>query len=179
MNHPTGAAAGMPPLPSPERLQQLFFDAARMGRDDVIPALLQAGVDIGARDPRGYTALILASYNGQATTTDLLLAAGAEVDAADAARGNTALHGVAFKGHAGIAQALIDAGAAVDLPNLAGQTALMMAALFDQVAIVDMLLGAGADRAATDAAGNSASSVAQAQGNAAMAARVSGASRPG
>ncbi|HEY1067614.1 MAG TPA: hypothetical protein VGE52_15935, partial [Pirellulales bacterium] len=34
------------PLPPPERLQQLLFDAARLGRDDVIPALVLAGARI-------------------------------------------------------------------------------------------------------------------------------------
>ena len=176
MTEPGADAVTLPPLPSPERLQELLFDAARIGRDDVIPALLHAGADLEARDPRGYTALILAAYNGQAETTRLLLAEGAAVDAADGGRGNTALMGVAFKGHAEIAQVLIEAGADANLRNDAGQTALMIAALFNQIAIVDLLLAAGADPAAADAIGNSAASVAAAQGNHAMVERLAGAS---
>jgi ankyrin repeat protein len=132
-------------LPSPERIQQLLFDAAKIGRDDMVPALLHVGADIEARDARGYTALILASYNGHETTTRLLLDEGADVDAPDGARGNTALHGVAFKGFVAIAKVLIEAGADVDRRNLAGQTALMMATLFGHAEIFEMLVAAGAD----------------------------------
>jgi ankyrin repeat protein len=156
------------PLPPPERLQELLFDAARLGRADMILPLCQAGVELEAHDPRGYTALILASYNGSLETTKALLEAGATVDAPDTGRGNTALMGVAFKGFGEIVACLLDAGAEVDRRNLAGQTALMMAALFGHGAIVEELIAAGADPALVDVAGNSARSVAAAQSNAAM-----------
>lgn len=162
----------LPPLPSPGRLQELLFDAARLGRVDVIPALLQAGADIDARDAKGHTPLILASYHGQAAATRLLLRSGAQVDLADASRGNTALMGVAFKGHADIVRDLLNGGADPETRNHAGQTALMMAALFDRTAIVDELMARGCDPEACDIAGNSAVSVAEAQGNEAMAARL-------
>ena len=74
-------ARELPPLPPMERLVELLFDAARMGRDEMIPALLQAGVDIEVTDSRGFTPLVLASYNAQESTTRLLLAEGALVDA--------------------------------------------------------------------------------------------------
>lgn len=99
-----------PPLPSPERIQELLFEAARLGRVDMIPALLHAGADIDATDAKGYTALILASYNGQDEATALLLQAGAAVDRPDLARGNTALMGVAFKGYSTVADLLLGAG---------------------------------------------------------------------
>ena len=153
-----------PPLPSAERLQDLLFDAARMGRVDVIPALLQAGADIDARNAQGHTALILASYNGQVEATELLLQNGAAVDAADTARGNTAFMGTAFKGFDDIAELLLKAGAEIDRRNDAGQTALMLAALFDRHHLVN--------RDLRDDAGNSALSVASAQANDAMVARL-------
>ena len=161
-----------PPLPPPERLQELLFDAARMGRDDMIPALLRAGADIEGRDPRGYTALVLASYNGRESTTALLLDEGAAPDGPGDATGNSALMGVAFKGYPAIAGLLLKAGAAVDRRNGAGQTALMMAALFDRSEIIDMLLDAGADPAASDAAGATPASLAAAQGNVVLAERL-------
>lgn len=164
----TASPRDLPPLPSPERLRELWFDAARMGRDDVIPALLRAGVGIDEVDAKGYSALVLASYNGQVAATALLLAEGAAVDGARDARGNTALMGVAFKGYDAIARMLIDAGADVNRRNGAGQTALMTAALFGQTAIVEMLLAAGADAGVVDDAGNSARTVAVMQGNQAM-----------
>jgi ankyrin repeat protein len=162
--------AAVPPLPSAERLQELLFDAARIGRDDVIPALIQAGAAIEGQDSRGHTPLIIASYNGRHATTRLLLSLGAQPDGLVQAQGNSALMGVAFKGHVSIARLLLDAGANPNRVNGVGQTALMMAALSDQRAIIDLLLTAGADSERRDAAGNTATSVAEAQGNQALAA---------
>ena len=54
------------------------------------------------------------------------------------------------------------------MTNNAGQTALMMASLFGHQAIVDQLVRSGADTGMMDAAGNSAVSLAQGQGNAKM-----------
>ena len=164
--------AALPQLPPPARLQQLMFDACRLGRIDVLPALIQAGCDIEAHDPKGYTPLILASYNGHAAATEILLKEGAEIDAPDGARGNTALMGVAFKGYGAFIDRFLIAGANPNAVNGAGQTALMMAALVGQTGIVDRLIAAGADPLMADVAGNSAWSVARAQGNEAMAARL-------
>lgn len=163
-----------PPLPSPARLQELLFDAARMGREDVIPALVRAGADVEAQDDRGYTPLVLATYNGRKPAAALLLSLGASADGPADARGNSALMGVAFKGHAAIARLLLDHGADPDRRNGAGQTALMMAALFGQQEIIDLLLAAGADPAMCDAAGNCAASLAAAQGNEALADALAG-----
>lgn len=163
---------GATPLPSPERIQELLFDAARLGRADMIEPLVHAGADVEAHDPKGYTALILASYHGSLDTTQALLTAGARVDAPDQPRGNTALMGVAFKGFAQIVACLLRAGAAVNQRNRAGQTALMMAALFGHAAIVEELIEAGADATLQDAVGNSARWVADQQGNSAMCALI-------
>ena len=163
--------AGRTPLPSPQRLRELMFDAARLGRDDVIPALLHAGVGVEISDARGHTPLVLASYNGHATTTALLLDHGAAVDGDADHRGNTALMGVAFKGHAEIAALLIARGADVNRRNASGQTALMLAALFDRTAIIDLLLANGADPALIDAAGNTVRSLALSQNNEALVER--------
>lgn len=160
------------PLPSAERIQELLFDAARLGREDVIPALLQAGADVAATDAKGHTALILATYHDHGGTATLLLDHGALIDQGDTERGNTALMGVAFKGYAGVARQLLAAGADPHATNKAGQTALMMAALFGHGEIVDALLMRGADPHQQDAAGNSALSVATSQDNETMRARL-------
>ncbi|RVT44061.1 ankyrin repeat domain-containing protein [Sphingobium algorifonticola] len=149
-------------------MQQLLFDAAREGRDDMVQPLLRAGANIEARDPKGFTALILASYHGHRAATRALLSAGAHVDSVDLARGNSALMGVAFKGYAELARDLLAEGATVDLRNNAGQTALMNAALFGHYVIVELLLHAGADPHAMDSGCNSARSLAMDQGNADM-----------
>ncbi|MBD8700456.1 ankyrin repeat domain-containing protein [Sphingomonas sp. CFBP 13714] len=165
---PPGVAA----LPSPERRQQLLFEAARLGRMDMIDPLLKAGADINAYDERGFTPVILAAYNGQLATVDALIGKGADACRPDRDQGNSAQMGVAFKGEDAIAARLLKAGCDVNARNHAGQTALMMASLFNRRAQVDLLLAAGADRTIQDAAGRSAGSVAAGQGNAAMAERV-------
>src|SRR5258708_13468699 len=58
---------------SQDNIKELFFDAARQGRDDLLNGLIQSGMKPDERDPHGYTALILAAYNGQAKTVDLLI----------------------------------------------------------------------------------------------------------
>lgn len=158
-------------LPPAERIRELLFEAARLGRDDVIPALIQAGADIEECDGQGHSPLVLASYHGHESTSALLLRLGARPDGHDDPTGSgSALMGVAFKGHLQIARLLLEAGADPQHRNAAGQTALMMAALFDRRPIVQLLLEAGADIAARDAAGNDAASVAATQGNEELAA---------
>lgn len=161
-------------LPSPERAQELLFDAARTGRADLIGGLLQLGASIDAHDPKGNTPLIIAAYAGEEATVATLLSAGADACKGDTTRGNTALMGAAFRGHDAVAQRLLAAGCDVDARNNAGQTALMMAAMFGRTAQVDLLLGAGADPRAIDAQGNSAASLAAMQGQADLAQRLGG-----
>jgi ankyrin repeat protein len=152
-------------LPSPERRQELLFEAAKLGRTDLIAPLVKAGADINAREARGFTALILAAYNEHPDTVDALIAAGADACLPDRDQGNTAQMGVAFKGNDAIAARLLKAGCDVNARNKAGQTALMMAALFARTRQIAMLLAAGADKTLVDATGRSAAAVAAAQGS--------------
>jgi ankyrin repeat protein len=161
----TAEVAAQAPLPPPQRLQELLFDAARLGRDDMIPALLQAGAQIEGQDERGFSPLVLASYNGQESTTALLLSLGALPDGLPDDAGSSALMGVAFKGYVAIGGMLLNAGADPDRANRAGQTALMMASLFDQREIIALLIAAGADLSRRDGSGKTAADIAEAQGN--------------
>lgn len=171
------AQAAPATLPPPERRQELLFEAARLGRTDLIAPLVKAGADVNGHDRRGFTPLILAAYNGKASAVDALIAAGADACKPDATQGNTAQMGVAFKGDDAIAERLLKAGCDVNARNKAGQTALMMAALFRRTRQVAMLEAAGADPLIRDAQGNTAASVAAAQGSDDLAHRLGG--RPG
>ncbi|MDO6412999.1 ankyrin repeat domain-containing protein [Sphingomonas sp. BIUV-7] len=162
---PAPAAA----LPPPERRQELLFEAAKLGRVDLIPLLVKNGADVNAYEARGFTPLILAAYNGQAAAVEALLAVGADPCKPDATQGNTAQMGVAFKGDDAIAARLLKEKCDVNVRNHAGQTALMMAALFARTKQIDMLLKAGADPAIADASGRTAAGVAAAQGSDAVA----------
>jgi ankyrin repeat protein len=152
-------------LPPPERRQELLFEAAKLGRTDLIPLLVENGADVNAYEARGFTPLILAAYNGQADAVEALLKAGADPCKADLTQGNTAQMGVAFKGDDRIAARLLQEKCDVNARNRAGQTALMMASLFGRTAQIEMLLRGGADPAILDTAGRSAALVAEVQGN--------------
>jgi uncharacterized protein len=154
---------------SQDHIKEIFFDAARAGRYDLLDGLIRSGMKPDERDPHGYTALTLAAYNGQAKTVDFLIQKGADPCATDA-KGNSSLMGVAFKGESGIARRLIAARCDVNARNDAGQTALMMAAMFGQTDVAEMLLVNGANPELRDKAGNTAVSLAQQQANPQMVA---------
>ncbi|MCD2324075.1 ankyrin repeat domain-containing protein [Sphingomonas sp. IC-56] len=159
-------------LPSRERRQELLFEAARAGRVDLIDPLVKTGADLNGYDKRGFTPLILAAYNGQAAAVDALIQRGADPCKPDAAQGNTAQMGVAFKGDDTLAARLLKEKCDVNARNKAGQTALMMAALFRREKQIELLLAAGADPTLTDAEGRSAATVAAGQGSEAVARRL-------
>ncbi len=47
------------------QLQDYYFDAARRGDVAVIDTFIESGYTLDIQDSKGYTALILAAYNGQ------------------------------------------------------------------------------------------------------------------
>src|SRR6266851_1648582 len=83
--------------PSPEHIKELYFDAARTGRVDLLDGLIKAGMNPDEHDPRGFTPLILAAYNGQAQAVDLLIAKGADPCATDP-KGNNRPDGCRVQG---------------------------------------------------------------------------------
>lgn len=147
-----------------EHLQEIYFDAARQGRSDIIEGLISQGFGPNIHDKKGDTPLILAAYYDHLDTVNLLIAHGAEACGKDL-KGNTALMGAAFKGESEIVRRLSAGGCPVNTQNDVGQTALMMASLFGRMDTVKTLLSLGADPTLKDAAGQSALSLAQAQDN--------------
>ncbi|KAL2821660.1 ankyrin repeat-containing domain protein [Aspergillus granulosus] len=129
--------------------------AARLGRLDVVRTLLRHGANVNAAAPKaklyfGYppvTALQAATVTGDQELIDLLLAAGADVNAAPSPDGGaTALQLAAIKGYLPIAQRLLEAGAQVDAwrARVAGRTALEGAAEHGRLDMVQFLLENGA-----------------------------------
>lgn len=109
-------------------------DLARNGDTAGLVALLKDGLAVDARDAKGNTLLMLASYHGRAEVVKLLLKSGATVDLRND-KGQTPLGGVAFKGYVEIATLLLDAGAdpladqggstPADFATLAGKTEIL------------------------------------------------------
>ncbi|MCI4568507.1 ankyrin repeat domain-containing protein [Lysobacter sp. CFH 32150] len=162
----------------PQTLNAYVFDAVRADDAPLLRDLIAKGVDVESRDERGSTPLILAAYYGRLGIVDVLLEAGADPNAADA-RGNTALMGALFKGETAVAERLLrETRTDVNVRNTMRQTAAMFAALFGRESLIDRLAERGADFSATDASGVNAQTLAQQQGNAALAERIAILAKP-
>jgi uncharacterized protein len=120
--------------PTDQYLPDAAADLARNGDAIGLGALLKGGQAIDARDAKGNTLLMLASYHGRAEVVKLLLKSGSTVDLRND-KGQTPLGGVAFKGYVEIATLLLDAGAdpvadqggstPADFATLAGKTEIL------------------------------------------------------
>ena len=114
--------AGCATLPPPPALA--IWDAAELGRVEVVRQHLAAGTDANARGGiTRLTALHQAAFNGHMPIARLLIAAGADVNATDR-RGWTPLHSTVYWEHREIAALLIANGAAVNAKLENGQTPL-------------------------------------------------------
>ena len=121
-------------MTTPNLLPDDAADLARNGDAAGLGALLKGGLSVDARDAKGNTLLMLASYHGRAEIVKLLLKSGASVDLRND-KGQTPLGGVAFKGYVEIATLLLDAGAdpvadqggstPADFATLAGKTEIL------------------------------------------------------
>lgn len=145
-----------------------WFDAARVGRIDILRGLLDAGYPIDAAESHGYTAVILAAYDDQPAALDFLLSAGANACLGDR-HGNTALMGTLFKGESAIARRLAETHCPIDQTNGAGETALGFATLFNRFELIPVLVKHGADPNHVDGRGQSLLQLAQTHDNVAAA----------
>lgn len=102
-----------------QSLVGLFFDAARIGNNEVVDAFVSQGFPIDQRNNQSYTALMVAAYQGNRETVRLLLDSGANACLQDK-RGNTALMGALIKREIGIAKDLYQAECVPELRNKAG-----------------------------------------------------------
>ena len=132
-----------------------MLDAAvRAGNASAVARLLEAGADPNAKDVLGGTPLLTASWLGDASIVSLLLSHGADANAIHREAGATALEYTVLKGRADLVQLLLAAGANVEKKYRGGQTVLHLAAARSSVPVLDELIAAKADMAATDDLGN-------------------------
>ena len=120
-----------------EMLPDAAAELARNGDTAALAYLLKGGQAVDARDAKGNTLLMLASYHGRTEVVKLLLKSGATVDLRND-KGQTPLGGVAFKGYAEIATLLLDAGAD-PLADQGGQTPVDYATMFGRQEILVLL----------------------------------------
>ncbi|MFD4986890.1 ankyrin repeat domain-containing protein [Streptomyces sp. NPDC058374] len=121
-----------------------LFSAVFEADEDLVAALLGAGVSPEAADAGGGTVLHSAAVAGQAPVVRLLLAAGADPDRRTA-EGEIPLCGAACWGRTEVVRALIAAGADPGAADEPGPTALVWAAEGGHAATAAALLEAGAE----------------------------------
>ncbi|WP_062269261.1 ankyrin repeat domain-containing protein [Endozoicomonas arenosclerae] len=122
-----------------QQLMDFFFAAARTNDTEVISTFVEAGFPINAKNHKGYTALMVATYNGQPNVFQLLLSEGSDPCLQDN-RGNTALMAAIFRGELKMAYRLMKSECDTQQKNNAGQTAEEFARVFGQEKVLEKLL---------------------------------------
>jgi hypothetical protein len=112
--------------------------AVRAGDTQRVLSALKRGVDPDAIDARGWTALIHAAMGNQIEIANLLIEAGANVNARTP-DGSTPLMAAAVMGHASMARILLDDGADPTLRNQNGADARVKAEDYGHANVVALL----------------------------------------
>lgn len=121
-----------------QSLVELFFDAVRIGNNEVVDTFVSQGFPIDQRNTQSYTALMVAAYQGHRETVRLLLDSGANACLQDK-RGNTALMGALIKREIGIAKDLYQADCSPELRNKAGLNLKEFAEIYGQSNVLKSL----------------------------------------
>lgn len=121
-----------------QSLVELFFDAARIGNNEVVDTFVSQGFPVDQRNTQSYTALMVAAYQGHRETVRLLLDFGANACLQDK-RGNTALMGALIKREIGIAKDLYQADCSPELRNKAGLNLKEFAEIYGQSNVLKSL----------------------------------------
>lgn len=93
----------------------------------IVKTIVESGADVNLQEPtQKWTALHLASRDGNYEIADLLIRHGAIVDVRDC-YGNTALGRAVFKGDTNLIRLLVDNGADINMPNREGISPMKLA----------------------------------------------------
>jgi uncharacterized protein len=125
-----------------------LFTAARSNDVNSAKTLLNAKADVNQADDKGYTPLILATYNDSFEVADLLLKHGANIEAKNHS-GRTALMGASFKDNEREVKLLLDNGANASAADLKGLTSMMYAVMFGRISVIQVLRAGESARSAT------------------------------
>jgi uncharacterized protein len=129
-----------------------LVDAAMRGDKAAVATLIKQGVDVGAAQGDGMTALHWAAERGDAELAEMLVTAGANVAAVTRIGLYTPLHLAAKAGSPAVAKVLIKGGAEVSAKsNPSGSTPMHLAALSGSADVINLLADAKADVNAREA----------------------------
>ena len=138
-------------LPRAAENDERLVEAVRDRNPAAVRALVDERVDVNAPQADGATPLHWAAHWDDLETAELLIAAGARVDAAND-YGVAPLALASTNGSLAMVERLLGAGADPDLADEHGATPLMFAARTGSLAVIDALLDAGAEVDVRDAA---------------------------
>jgi ankyrin len=140
--------AGADPHAVGEYGLSVLFTTAMGGHASVMQHLLTLGLNPSATSSGGDTLLITAckgSQPGHTQVAQMLLRAGAAVDAVDDDGHSALYHAAQFSSYAATAEVLLQHGATVDLCGRTGDTPLLASVQGQHLATAKLLLSAGAD----------------------------------
>ena len=121
-------------------------DAAARRDVETVRSLVKQGADVNAAQGDGMTALHWAAEEGSLELAEVLIQAGARVDALTRLGSYTPLHLASQWGHAAVVKALLAAGAGANAPTTTGGVRpLHFAAESGSVEAVHTLVDGGAD----------------------------------
>ena len=129
---------------SPPISKEVFLKAVESGDSYIVHKWIVGGHNPNVRDEHGCPALKLAVVKRHHYIRDMLLDAGATVDAQTRWTGDTALMWAAWIGDDDSVEVLVEAGASVNIHSRSGSTALIWAARQNHTEIVKTLIAAGA-----------------------------------
>lgn len=121
-----------------------FIQSAEKGDHNAVLLFLSSGVDIDTRDERGWTPLMISTFNGKEEVALLLIRSGADVRAKDTA-GYGPLHWAAFNGYSRVVKLLVEKRANVNERSNHGLTPLLQAASRGHLLTVGQLIAADAE----------------------------------
>jgi ankyrin repeat protein len=120
-------------------------DAAQRGDRDAVKALLKEAADVNGAQGDGMTGLHWAAIKGDAEMAQMLVYAGANVNATTRLGSYTPMFLAARQGQAAVIPVLVKAGAKATQTTTTGTTPLMVAAASGSAETVKALMAAGAD----------------------------------
>ncbi|WP_289053247.1 ankyrin repeat domain-containing protein [Carboxylicivirga marina] len=142
-----------------------YFDSALNGNIEPVQEAVESGIDIESRNENGYTALMLAAYNGHHHILKFLIEKGAKIDAVESLN-RTALMFACTGPFEQAVEVLIKAGADVNaIDGHENWTPVMFAAGEGQLQVIKLLVANGADLSKVDTDGESALDFAKSKGH--------------
>jgi ankyrin repeat protein len=128
-------------------------DAAMNGDVEAVRTLLRQGADVNTAQGDGMSALHWAAESGLVEMTDMLIYAGADLEAVTRIGDQTPLHVASRAGMASTVEALLKAGADANATTATGgATSMHLAAASGSADAISLLIGSGADVDALDSA---------------------------